>query len=382
METIELSPAVLDWAASQAGEHASNLAQKISKKSAEKIRGGTLTYAQVLKFAKLAGVPLGFLFLDEPPEPRKAPLADFRTLPEAHPLSKDFFDVYDDIDFKFSWLRERLIALGADPLPIAGKYSKKKPAIADLAAEIRKFIGFTTADLKTVPNPDQHFGLLAEKCERAGIFVFKNGVVGNSNRRSLSVSEFRGFVIADPYCPVIFVNGADAPAAWVFTLAHELAHIWLGDSSISDVRAGTEHKVEKYCNAVAGEMLVPSDDFRSVWYEDTTLNADARLESVRKHFKVSKTVAARRAFDLDLISKNQYLDIYQLARQAAKAKSQEQGGGDYYKTLAVRNSKTFSLEVANLAVSGEITLGQAGRLLNTNPNKVVKLFEKRHAISI
>lgn len=382
METIELSPAVLDWAASQAGEIAADLAQKISKKSAEKITAGTLTYAQVLKFAKLAGVPLGYLFLDEPPEARKAPLADFRTLPEAHPLSKDFFDVYDDIDFKYSWLRERLVALGVDPLPIVGKYSKKKPAVSELAAEIREYIGFSTADLRTVPNPDQHFGLLAEKCERAGIFIFKNGVVGNSNRRSLSVSEFRGFVIADPYCPVIFVNGADAPAAWVFTLAHELAHIWLGDSSISDVGAGTEHKVEKYCNAVAGEMLVPTAEFKKAWAENDNLTNDGRLESVRKHFKVSKTVAARRAFDLGLISRQQYLEVYQLARQAAKAKAQEQGGGDFYKTLAVRNSKTFSLEVANLAVSGEITLGQAGRLLNTNPNKVVKLFEKRHAISI
>ncbi|MDN2705024.1 ImmA/IrrE family metallo-endopeptidase [Janthinobacterium sp. SUN100] len=382
METLELSPAVLDWAAAQVGEHLGDLAQKISKRSADKIKEGTLTYPQVLKYAKLARVPLGYLFLDEPPEVRKTPLADFRTVPDAHPLSKDFFDVYDDIDFKQSWFKERLVGLGAEPLAFVGKYRAKRPTVETLATEIRTTINFKTTDLHTVPNPDQHFGLLSEKCERAGILIFKNGVVGNSNKRSLSVSEFRGFVIADEYCPVIFINGADAPAAWVFTLAHELAHIWLGDSSISDVNAGNEHEVEKYCNAVAGEILVPTEEFLRIWSSEQGLSSDTQLDNIRKHFKVSKTVAARKAFDLSFISRHNYFQVYESARQAAKAKAQDIAGGDFYRTLAVRNSKFFSMEVANLAVGGEITLAQAGRLLNANPNKVVKLFEKRNAISI
>jgi len=380
MEIIELSPAVLDWAASQAGEHMDEIAQKVSKKSAQKIIGGVLTYPQVLKYAKLTGVPLGFLFLEEPPDARKLPLADFRTLPESHPLSRDFFDVFDDIEFKHSWMKERLAAEGAEPLELVGKYSGVWPAVDVLAAEMRNTLVFNDKVLQDVKNSDQLFSALAEKCEQLGIFVFKNGVVGNNTRRSLSVSEFRGFAIADKQCPIVFINGADAPSAWVFTLAHELAHIWLGDSGVSDAGPTAEHKVEKFCNAVAGEFLVPQKLFVELWHSIAESTADARLDVARRTFKVSKIVIARRALDLGFIDKKHYFDIYNLARKVAK--ELKKPGGDFYRSLAIRNSKAFSLEVANLAVAGAITLGQAGRLLNTNPNNVVKLHERRNAISI
>lgn len=380
MDTIELSPNVLNWAAAQTGQHLDGLARKISKKSADKIIDGTLTYPQVLKYAKLAQVPLGYLFLDAPPAERPFPLADFRTLPAAHPLGKDFFDVFDDIDFKQSWLKERLAGLGADPLPFVGKYSERRPEPDVLANEISATLEFNAETLKHLKNSDQYFSLLAEHCEKIGIFVFKNGVVGNSSRRTLSVNEFRGFVLADRYCPLIFINGSDAPAAWVFTLVHELAHIWLGESSVTDVSAATEHKIERYCNAVAGEFLVPTDPFMFAWGELPHLSDDHRLEIIRKHFKVSKLVIARKAADFGLISRKRYFEIYDIARKASKVK--EANGGDFYANLAVRNSKSFSRTVANLALGGEITLTQAGRLLNTNPNNVVKFFEKKHAIPI
>jgi Zn-dependent peptidase ImmA (M78 family) len=381
MDFIELSPGVLDWAATQVGGEINDVAQKVSKRSAEKIVKGQLTYSQVLKYAKVTGVPLGFLFLDKPPEGRKLPVADFRTTPDANPLGRDFYEVFDDIEFKHAWLKERLDSLDAEELPFVGKYETAWPAANELAVELRLTLEFNDAVMAEVRNPDQLFSALADKCEEIGIFVFKNGVVGNNTSKPLSVSQFRGFAIADKICPIIFVNGADAPAAWVFTLAHELAHIWLGDSGVSDAEPGTSNKVENYCNSVAGEFLVPRAKLNDLWEAFATDSDDVKLDIGRRKFRVSKTVVARRAFDIGLISKQVYLDIYNLARKAAKSEKTN-SGGDFYRLLAVRNSKSFSLTVANLAVSGNITLGQAGRLLNTNPNHVVKLYEKRNALSI
>lgn len=379
MDTIQLSPRVLDWAAAQAGCSLYECAYKISKRSVEKILGGILTNAQVVKFSKSTGVPLGYLFMDEPPAPRKPPVADFRTVQNAFPLSRDFFETFDDIEFKQSWYREMLEASGREPLPFVGKFGKIPPDATVMAIDIRKTIGFSNSDLADLRNPDELFSLLASKCEDIGVLVFKNGVVGNNTHRSLTVGEFRGFALADRIAPVIFVNGADAPAAWVFTLAHELAHIWLGDSGISDADPAAENKVERYCNAVAAELLVPASSFLELWDNAGNISNDAKLEQARRAFKVSGLVIARRALELSLIDRNFYKQIYDIARQKKKSGS---GGGDFYRTLAARNSKKFSKEVASLAMSGSITLGHAGRLLNTNPNNVVKFYAKQNPLSV
>lgn len=379
-DTMQISPTVLDWAASQAGHSLLVIAQKISKANAEKIAKGILTNAQVIKFAKTSGVSLGDLFLENPPLPRKLPIVDFRTVQYASPLSRDFFDTYDDIDFKQSWYRDHQITKGYAPFDFVGKYKKKRPTAVSLAAEIRETIAFSDADLANLHNTDQLFSLLASKSEVIGILVFKNGVVGNNTHRSLSVSEFRGFALADEYAPVIFINGADAPAAWVFTLAHELAHIWLGDSGVSDADPSAENDIERFCNSVAAEILVPAKSFLTLWEISGNSSTYDKLEQARRNFKVSSLVIARRAFDLNLIDKATYREIYDKAKR--KNSSSGGGGGDFYRTLAARNSKKFSLEVASLAISGGITLGHAGKLLNTNPNNVVKFYVKQNPLFV
>ncbi|WP_448364125.1 ImmA/IrrE family metallo-endopeptidase [Fluviibacter sp.] len=379
METIKLSPSVLDWAAAQAGRSLADLAQSLSKRGAQKILEGALTYAQAVRFAKRVGVSLGDLFLDEPPPPRALPLVDFRTPWRASPLSRDFFATYDDVAFKQAWYREYKHAQGYEPLSFIGKCKNQKPTVEEMAKEIRGTLNFSEADLHALRNADELFTCLAKKCEDLGILVLKNDVVGNNNKRPLSVSEFRGFALADEFAPVVFINGADASAAWVFTLANELVHLWLGDSGVSDVDPEANNAIERYCNAVAAELLVPQQQFEARWLEFQHLDLQERINAVRKAFKVSGLVIARTAFELGYIDAELLHLVYDAARIK---KGSGTGGGDFYRTLTTRNSKRFSTEISELAVSGGITLGYAGRLLNTNPNNIVKLYAKQHALPI
>ncbi|CAJ0721928.1 MULTISPECIES: helix-turn-helix domain-containing protein [Ralstonia] len=378
-EALHLAPPVLDWAAQQTGSSLRELAERISVKAASNIERGQLTPAQAMKFAKEAGVPFGYLFLPEPPAEREPlPIADFRTLPEKHPLTKDFYDVFNDIEFKQAWYRDYLVREAAAPLPFVGRFKGQKVKAVTVAEDIRSTLGIDVQHRVGKKTGDL-YSYLVFKTESAGILVFKNGIVSNNTRRPLSVAEFRGFVVTDELAPVVFINGADAPAAWVFTLAHELAHIWLGESGVSDTAPGNQNAHERLCNAIAAEVLVPIGEFLEAWsgIDDLPTN---KINRLRERFHVSQLVIARRALDLNLVSHSVYDGFYKQARNYASRKDEE-GGGDFYRTLAVRNSKSFSRKVAALATSGAISFREAGQLLNTNPNNVVVFHAKQRALS-
>lgn len=378
METIKLSPLVLDWAASQIGSSLQEFAPHISKRSAEDIISGDLTTHQAIKYAKTTGVPLGYLFLNKPPAARELPIADFRTLPDAHPLGRDFFEVFDDTEYKQAWYREYLLSAGAEQLTFVGKFKGDNPSASIVARDIRTVLTIPDDATATLKNVEEHFAMLVSKCEDVGILVFKNGVVGNNTKRRLYVREFRGFALSDPFSPVIFVNGADVPAACVFTLAHELAHIWMGDSGVSDTSLQSDNANERFCNKVAAELLLPEKFFRQLWMDLKELSTSTSKEIIdyaRNHFNVSRLVIARRALDLGFIQRNLYDNIYEEAKKHRKSSG---SGGNFYRTLATRNSKKFSKRVASLAVSGSISLREAGHLLNTNPNNVVKFHAKQN----
>ena len=371
-ELLDFSIDVLQWAAVQSGKTLSELASTISKKKYENIESGQMSQAQAVKFAKLAGIPFGYLFLDVPPQARQNPIADFRTISNPAPLSKDFFAIYDDIDFKQSWYRDMLRSLGVESLQFVGKFTDRAK-IVDVAEDMRTTLHVSLSDIFSLRSPDELFTYLSAKAEDAGILIFKNSQVGSNWHRALEVSEFRGFVVSDKLVPAIFINGADAPAAWVFTLAHELAHIWFGDSGISDVDVRTTNQQERLCNAVAAEFLVPTQKFQQVW-EEFSGDIDGKLENARKVFKVSSLVIARRAYTLNLISLEKYSDIYAVVK--TRAAQPKEPGGDFYRTLAVRNSKRLTNQVARLAATGGISFREAGQLLNTNPNNVMSYYAK------
>ncbi|WP_197974114.1 MULTISPECIES: ImmA/IrrE family metallo-endopeptidase [unclassified Stenotrophomonas] len=365
MAALNLSLTVLDWAAKEAGRDRQSLAEEIAKRDDDRRRilQGELTIRQAEKVAKLARIPFGFLFLQVPPEPSRPSIPDLRRVTDAAPLSDDFFEVLADATSKQEWFIDHLREGGADSLPFVGRFRfASRPKVAVVAEDIRRTLGVTVADRTSSQDADAYFRKLSDRAEDQGILVMKSGIVRAFTRRRLSEGEFRGFAVAHPMAPIVFINGQDAVVASVFTLMHEIAHIWLGESGVSDLSPTTDRGIEIFCNAVSAEVLVPNHEFLAQWTNTPNVEALARL------FRVSRAVIARRAFDNGLISWPEFeLYLRPLPRKPREP------GGDPFRTIPVRNSKRLTRAVVGSALSGETLLREAASLLNSKPDTVIKL---------
>lgn len=372
MEKLHLSTTTLDWAAARAGLSLQALAEQVVAASkVEHFLNGEMTVRQAEKVAKKTRTPFGFLFLPNPPQIEEPSIPDLRQLPHPEPLSQDFKELLDDVLHKQEWYAEYLREIGQGELDFVGRFKNAPSAKpAAIAEDIRKELRLTAADRASCSNEDEYTALITERAEAIGILVMRNGIVKSSTKRGLSVKEFRGFAIADPHVPVIFLNGKDASAAWVFTLAHEIAHIWIGASGVSDLTVAKNQQstgVERRCNQVAAELLVPKSEFVHAWGAVDEL----KLDRLRKQFKVSRLVIARRALDLGYIEWEEYQ-----AEAAKTAKKASSPGGNPYATIPIRNSRKLTQAVIRSSRSGELMLREAGRLLNVNPGTVAELARR------
>lgn len=205
-------------------------------------------------------------------------------------------------------------------MPFVGRYSLEA-SIGDVAMDMRRVLGVDLDGAR--PNYDEYLRLLIRGAEAAGVLVMRSGIVGSNTRRRLDVGEFRGFAISNRYAPVVFINSSDAPSARLFTLMHELAHIWIGSSGVSRVGVEEDRREEIYCNAVAGEFLAPESVFRNGWRE--RLSFEDNVSQLSSFFRVSALVVARRASDLGYISKAEYGEYYR--EQLRAFRDRDEGGG-------------------------------------------------------
>lgn len=268
MDDLTLEPAVLEWAAGQAGESLDSLAQVIAKRTKDRARvlEGHLTSPQAEKVAKITGVPFGLLFLKQPPVIEQSRIPDLRQTVGAEPLGREFQETLEDVVRKQQWYIDFLQERGGKPVEFVGKFdASKRPSSVEIARDISNVLGLTPALRKTAASQDDYFSKLADKAEQAGALVIKSGIVKSSTRRPLPVSQFRGFALVDKLVPVVFINGRDAAVASVFTLVHELAHLWIGQSGVSYIAHPELSGVERLCNRVAAEVLVPQAEFTAAW---------------------------------------------------------------------------------------------------------------------
>jgi transcriptional regulator with XRE-family HTH domain len=228
---------MLRWACERAGYEPRDLARRIPQLPAWERGEKQPTLKQLEEFAKATRTPIGFLFLPEPPV-EAVPIPDFRTVAGGridHP-SPDLLDTLYLCQQRQEWYREYTRSMGEGPLAFVGSV-RTSDDVARAAAMIRNALGFDLDERRALPTWTEALRRFIAQADAAGVLVMVSGVVGSNNRRKLDPQEFRGFALADDRAPLVFINGADTKAAQMFTLAHELAHVWLGQSALSDAQA-------------------------------------------------------------------------------------------------------------------------------------------------
>jgi len=377
--TLEFQPEVLQWARKRARLDVAALAKKmglIEDRVEEWEKSGELTFKQAEKLAQKTHTPIGYLFLPAPPV-EKLPITDFRTLKsdELRQPSPELLDVIHQTQRQQDWYREYLISQNAEPLAFIGK-ATLRTKVTQLSADIRKTISFSIAQSKATQNWEDALRQTIRAVEDAGILVMKIGYAGSSTKRGLDVHEFRGFALADEYAPLVFINGKDAPPAQMFTLAHELVHLWLGQSGVSTleqtfVPEGAK-EIELYCNQVAAEFLVPLADLEKEYNKAVSpLDQVKRLASV---YRVSSVVMARRFKDAGYLDWDSYRAFYQKEVDAARAKLKKGKGGDPYATMRSKNSNRFSQALIGNTLEGRTSYSDAFSLLGVKTTKAFKQF--------
>ena len=336
-----------------------HLTARIPQLSAWVRRERQPTLKQLEKLAKATHTPLGYLFLPEPPEER-LPVPDYRTVADADRgrPSPDLLDTLYTMRRRQEWLRESLIENGTEPLAIVGS-ARLADGPDAVGREMRRTLGLDGGWAAGVRTWRDAVSELRRAVEQLGVMAVINGVVGNNTHRRLSVGEFRGFALTDPYAPLIFVNGADAKSAQMFTLAHELAHIWLGTEGLSGFEAllpgGSD--VEDWCNRAAAELLAPARELRVCWRE-VKREANPFAELART-FKVSPVVAARRALDLNLLGRSAFVDFYKGYVSREHKAGTKATGGDFYNNQNTRVGELFGGQVLRAAMEGRIGFKKA-----------------------
>ena len=278
-------------------------------------------------------------------------------------LSANLLDVIYACQGRQEWYRDHQLLNGESPLSFVGTATVRDP-VEGVAARMRVLLDWTPASRARCRTWERALTWLREHAEAAGVLVMTSGIVGSDTHRTLDPQEFRGFALVDPYAALVFVNGNDSKAAQVFTFAHELAHVWLGETALSDLdpQSTRSNTVERWCNQVAAELLVPMDEFRAAFAVRSDLRA--QLQPLAEHFRVSTQVILGRVREAGALTWDQYLHELAVERaRIAAVTGARGGGGNFYNTKPVQVSKRFARALVASALEGQTSYTEAFRLL-------------------
>ena len=381
-ESITLQPAVLRWARERAGLNRDQLAAKLKLRPVE-IRewenSGSITFDKVDDLSKRTYTPVGYLYLAQPPDD-SLPIADFRTRAGALPKrpSTNLLDTVYSMQRRQAWMREELLYQKAAPLHFVGTFNLGS-APEQVATAMGEALQLREGWAAVEGGWTNALRTLRDRIESAGILVVFNGVVGNNTHRKLDVDEFQGFALVDQYAPLIFVNNADFKTAQIFTLVHELAHVFIGETGLSKfVNMGpSDHTTEEICNKIAAEFLVPTEALHEQW--DTARRTDDPFQYIARSFKVSTVVAARRALDADFITRDSFFEYYHenKSKNWIGTRQYEKGkGGDFWNNQRWRVGVRFGSAISRAVFEGRVSYTDAYSLTGLRGDTFANMTEK------
>lgn len=381
MTTVAASIPVLRWAAQRARLNDDDLAARFTKWPLWLSGEAQPTLKQLEDFARVTHTAFGYFFLPEPPT-LALPVPDFRVLRDAALAepSSNLLDTLYQCQQRQDWYREHARMHGLPALPFVGSASLESTPEA-VAQRVRETLFLSTESRRQLPSWTDALRQLIARAEDAGVLVMVSSVVGSNSHRKLDVAEFRGFALADSIAPLVFLNGGDSKAAQMFTLAHELAHVWLGATGVSDTPAGKvpEQRTEQWCNQVAAELLMPLADLRAAHRREAPIPDE--IQRLAREFKVSALVALRRLFDAGFMTETLLWQHYRQEQERLRTLHEHASqGGDYYRSLGARTSNRFARAIVSSTLEGLTSFPEAFRMLGMR--KTTTFFEAARALGV
>ena len=364
MTTVPASVPVLRWAARRARVDADDLTRRFPKWPRWLAGDAQPTLKQLEDFARLTHTAIGYFFLPQPPA-MALPVPDFRTLRDEalREPSSALLDTLYLCQQRQDWFRDHARVNGLPALAYVGSATlQQQPEL--VVRHMREVMDLSVAERRALPTWTDALRQLIAKAEDAGVLVMASSIVGSNSHRNLDVGEFRGFALADDLAPLIFLNAADSKAAQMFTLAHELAHVWLGATGVSDSEVGRlpEQQTERWCNQVAAELLMPLQATSESHRPDEPV--PQQIQRLAREFKVSTLVALRRLFDAGFLDQASLWQHYRDEQARLRGLNQGgAGGGDFYRTLGARTGKRFARAIVTSTLEGQTLFQDAFRML-------------------
>ena len=390
--TTTLNPEIFMWARNTAGLSTDEAARALGfsntrdRSAAERLRALEAgdekpSRSVLLRMAKAYRRSLLVFYLPKPPRTGDRG-QDFRTVPGAPPpLFNPVLDaLIRDIRGRQTIVRALLEEMEPQPVDFIGTASMSH-ATEDLANRIKGRLNFSLPDFRGKATVEASFSYLREKIEAAGVYLLLLGNLG-SYHTNIPVDTFRGFAVADPIAPFIVINDQDARAAWSFTALHEIAHLWLGTTGVSG--ASIEARIERYCNDVAGEILLPTAEIRTLAnlrrapvagvIETVSTFATAR--------KLSRAMVAYKLLRADVIPEGTWRQVADHFRQEwiasrirqEEADSSDSGGPSYYVVKRHRLGDALLETVRRSLDEGILTHTKAAQVLGVKPRNVDPLL--------